>query len=109
MGRGVREMGVSLPGGCGKGPSLPAPVSVCVSVRARAPGRAEGSPGGCVPAGAGPAASRSGLEERKKFFFLFLFICVCVHGFWERGFPGRKCFLRNRERTDKQSSLACSV
>lgn len=59
-------------GGCGKGPGLPAPVSVC----ARAPGRAEGSPGGCVPVGAASAASRSGLEERKKFFFFLFFLCV---------------------------------
>lgn len=51
----------------------------CECVCARAPGRAEGSPGGCVPVGAGSAASRSGLEERKKFFFLlFSFFCVCV-------------------------------
>ena len=39
---------------------------------------------------AGSEASCSGLNEPKKF----------VQGFWEKGLPGRKCFLRMKsERT----------
>lgn len=86
MGRGVREMGVSLPG-VRKGAGF---AGTC-ECSARAPGRAEGSPGGCVPVGGGLRGFQERVGRAEKVFFLF-FLCVYMQGFCERGFPGRKCF-----------------
>ena len=67
-------------GGCGKGPGLPAPVSVC----ARVP-RAErsGPPVGVCRSGRAPRLPGVDWKSGKSFFFFF-FLCVCARLLGER-------------------------